>query len=87
MHGAPGAYRQQLWVDEHGTSGDLSEVSVRCECGKDRPIIEADGRVILNITGDDLYYLAIVASPAGAATEAGDQTAPVAFVIRRLALR
>ena len=30
-----------LWLDERGTSGDLSEVWVRCECGLDRPIVEA----------------------------------------------
>lgn len=25
---------RQLWIDERGTSGDLTEVWVRCECGK-----------------------------------------------------
>jgi len=25
---------RQLWIDERGTSGDLSEVWIRCECGK-----------------------------------------------------
>lgn len=24
--------RRQLWIDERGTSGDLSEISIRCEC-------------------------------------------------------
>ena len=33
--------RRQLWVDELGTSGDLSEVEVRCECGKSRGLIRA----------------------------------------------
>ena len=33
--------RRPLWLDERGTSGDLSEVWVRCECGAERPIIEA----------------------------------------------
>ena len=28
------AQRRQLWIDERGTSGDLSEVWIRCECGK-----------------------------------------------------
>ena len=26
--------RRQMWVEERGTSGDLAEVWVRCECGK-----------------------------------------------------
>jgi len=27
------AQRRQLWIDERGTSGDLSEIWIRCECG------------------------------------------------------
>ena len=53
----------------------------------DRPIVEGDGRVALNITGDELYYLATAASPSGAAPEAGDRPAAVPFVIRHLTLR
>lgn len=30
-----------LWIDERGTSGDLAEIVVRCECGKERRLIEA----------------------------------------------
>jgi hypothetical protein len=26
--------RRQLWIDERGTSGDLTEIWIRCECGK-----------------------------------------------------
>ncbi|MFN9373298.1 MAG: hypothetical protein ACK6D3_15560, partial [Planctomycetaceae bacterium] len=26
--------RRQLWIDERGTSGDLSESWIRCDCGK-----------------------------------------------------
>ena len=33
--------RQQLWLDERGTSGDLSDLSIRCECGKHRRLNEA----------------------------------------------
>jgi len=33
--------RQRLWLDEHGTSGDLSEVVVRCQCGQERSLIQA----------------------------------------------
>ena len=33
---------RQLWIDERGTSGDLSEVWIRCECGKaERSMISA----------------------------------------------
>jgi len=34
VHGGATGWRRQLWVEERGTSGDLSEVWVRCECGK-----------------------------------------------------
>jgi len=33
--------RRQLWVDERGTSGDLAEIVIRCECGKERRLNEA----------------------------------------------
>ena len=32
---------RNLWIDERGTSGDISEVWVRCECGQERPVGEA----------------------------------------------
>jgi hypothetical protein len=32
---------RQLWLDERGTSGDLAELFVRCECGKQRSLSEA----------------------------------------------
>jgi hypothetical protein len=45
VHGGPSdcaAKHRQLWIDERGTSGDLSEIWIRCECGKaDRSIAEA----------------------------------------------
>lgn len=34
VHGGPTECRRQLWMDERGTSGDLAEVWVRCECGR-----------------------------------------------------
>jgi hypothetical protein len=34
LHGADDPCRRQLWLDERGTSGDLGDLSVRCECGK-----------------------------------------------------
>ena len=33
--------RRQLWLDERGTSGDLADLTVRCECGKSRGLHEA----------------------------------------------
>lgn len=33
--------RRQLWLDERGTSGDLSDLFVRCECGKSRGLYQA----------------------------------------------
>ena len=30
-----------LWLDERGTSGDLADLVVRCECGKSRGMYEA----------------------------------------------
>lgn len=33
--------RRQLWLDERGTGGDLGELVVRCECGKQRGMYEA----------------------------------------------
>lgn len=33
--------RRQLWLDERGTSGDLADLIVRCECNKSRPLYQA----------------------------------------------
>ncbi len=33
--------QRQLYVDEQGTSSDLSEESIRCDCGASRPMVEA----------------------------------------------
>jgi hypothetical protein len=41
VHGAEDTCRQQLWLDERGTSGDLSDMVVRCECGRSRGLSEA----------------------------------------------
>lgn len=32
---------RQLWLDEPGASGDLSDMTVRCECGQKRSLAEA----------------------------------------------
>lgn len=41
VHGAEDNCRRQLWLDERGTSGDLADLVVRCECGKWRGLHEA----------------------------------------------
>ena len=41
VHGAEDTCRRQLWLDERGTSGDLADLVVRCECGKSRSLYEA----------------------------------------------
>jgi len=40
-HGPEDNCRRQLWLDERGTSGDLGELWVRCECGQQRSLYEA----------------------------------------------
>lgn len=35
--------RRQLWIDELGTSGDIAEIRIRCECGAMRLLSEAVG--------------------------------------------
>ncbi len=41
VHGPGSPCRRQLWLDERGTTGDLADLHVRCECGKSRPLYEA----------------------------------------------
>lgn len=44
VHGAHGGNApclRQLWLDERGTSGDLADLVVRCECGQQRSLYEA----------------------------------------------
>lgn len=41
VHGAKDNCRRQLWLDERGTSGDLADLVVRCECSKSRSLYEA----------------------------------------------
>ena len=41
VHGAEDPCRRQLWLDERGTSGDLADLVVRCECGSRRSLYEA----------------------------------------------
>ena len=41
VHRGDNDCRRDLWIDERGTSGDLSEVWVRCECKAERQMIES----------------------------------------------
>jgi hypothetical protein len=41
VHGGPTECRRQLWIDERGTSGDIAEVWIRCECGQRRTMGDA----------------------------------------------
>ena len=41
VHRGPTTCQQQLLMEERGTSGDLSEIWVRCECKAERPLFEA----------------------------------------------
>jgi hypothetical protein len=41
VHAGPTDCLRPLWMDERGTSGDLSEVFARCECGAERNMIQA----------------------------------------------
>ena len=41
VHGAEDTCPRQPWLDERGTSGDLADLVVRCECGRSRSLYEA----------------------------------------------
>jgi hypothetical protein len=41
VHGDHESCRRQLWLDERGTSGDLSDLTIRCECKKSRLMSDA----------------------------------------------
>lgn len=41
VHGPEDNCRRQLWLDERGTTGDLADLVVRCECKKSRNLYEA----------------------------------------------
>ena len=43
VHGSDGRCPPQrpIWLDEHGTTGDLTDLVVRCDCGKTRRLSDA----------------------------------------------
>ena len=49
--------RRPLWIDERGTSGDLGEVVVRCECGQQRSLSEATVSGVLGRCSGDRLWL------------------------------
>lgn len=46
VHGSEDSCKHQLWLVERGTSGDLVDLMVRCDCGKSRSLYEATLREI-----------------------------------------
>lgn len=50
VHGVSNPCRRQLWLDEKGTSGDLADLTVRCECDESRILAQA-AEVELNPLG------------------------------------
>ena len=41
VHGKDDPCSRQLWIDERGTSGDLTDIFIRCECGKSKALSAA----------------------------------------------
>lgn len=41
VHGNEDKCRRALWMDERGTSGDLTDITIRCECGKSKALSAA----------------------------------------------
>ena len=41
VHGKEDSCRRELWLDERGTTGDLTDVVVRCECGTSKALSAA----------------------------------------------
>jgi hypothetical protein len=53
VHGPDDGCRRQLWVDERGTTGDLTNVTIRCDCGKSRSMATAEFRSKKDAHGED----------------------------------
>ncbi len=41
VHGHEDKCSRNLWMDEKGTSGDLTDITIRCECGKSKALSAA----------------------------------------------
>lgn len=33
--------RRELWLDERGTTGEIADIIIRCDCGAQRPLVQA----------------------------------------------
>lgn len=44
LHDPSDPCRRQLWIDERGTTGDLTNVTIRCDCGRSRSMATAEFR-------------------------------------------
>lgn len=33
--------QRELWIDERGTTGEIADIVIRCECGATRPLVQA----------------------------------------------
>jgi hypothetical protein len=67
-HGGPTECRRQLWMDERGTSGDLSEVWIRCECKAERSMAQAallKNRALGHCDGSRLWLGPYTKEPCG----------------------
>jgi hypothetical protein len=55
--------RRPLWLDEQGTSGDLADIRVRCECGARQPLVIAtqvtEGKVPLGMCNGERTWLGL----------------------------
>lgn len=52
-HNSETECRRQLWIEERGTSGDIAEIFVRCDCGAVRGLAEAVGFATLALSHCD----------------------------------
>lgn len=51
VHGAAVGCSRDLWMEERGTTGDLAEVHIVCDCGAERPMSQA-ARIELRALGN-----------------------------------
>ncbi len=68
VHNEDKPCRRQLWIDERGTSGDLSEMWVRCECKAARPMNDAalmKTKALLNCDGSRPWLGPYTKEPCG----------------------
>lgn len=53
VHGPDDPCRRQLWVVERGTTSDLANVTIRCDCGRARSMATAEFRGKREAEGDE----------------------------------